>query len=396
MSEWVVRKLGDLAVYVNGRAFKPADWGTHGLPIVRIANLNNAAAPFDFFSGDLADGHLIDTGDIVVSWSATLDAFIWNRGPAAVNQHSFKVIPNASTVDKEFLFFILKEGMHGLSSLVHGATMKHVTRPEFEGYEIRMPSSINEQRRIAARLKAQLVAVEDAREAAQSQANEVTALEKSFYRELENDLFSRSTRTLFGEWVVSYRNGFGKRPKAGEIGVIVLRIADVSGGFIRLDAPRHGMVSAWEAATYRLVPGDLLFVRVNGTKRIVGRCCVVSGEVPSDTIFNDHLIRAQLRNGLNPDYARLCVTLPSARAAIEEAASTSAGQLTVNQQILDAIEIPTLSIDEQIATVKGVENRLNSIVEMRQLIDARLADLERLPARLLAEAFHPSSEEAMA
>ena len=66
--------------------------------------------------------------------------------------------------------------MHGLSELVHGATMKHVTRPEFEGFKVQIPIEKVEQRRIAAHLKAQLAAAKEARNAAQAQNDELTNL----------------------------------------------------------------------------------------------------------------------------------------------------------------------------------------------------------------------------
>lgn len=191
----------------------------------------------------------------------------------------------------------------------------------------------------------------------------------------------------FGEYVDSYRNGYGKRPAAGERGPIVLRIADVSSGVIDLSAPRRGIVSLKDAETYRLLPGDLLFVRVNGAREIVGRCCVVRMAVPPDTIFNDHLIRVRLKPGLDPEFARLCTSLPTARVVIEEAAATSAGQLTINQKILDAIDIPVLSLPEQRRIAARLKVRLAAVESARAAAQAQLADLEALPARLLAAAF---------
>ncbi|MBQ2400011.1 MAG: hypothetical protein II308_08060, partial [Muribaculaceae bacterium] len=38
---WEVKKLGEVATYVNGYAFKPEHWGELGVPIIRIQNLNN-------------------------------------------------------------------------------------------------------------------------------------------------------------------------------------------------------------------------------------------------------------------------------------------------------------------------------------------------------------------
>lgn len=195
------------------------------------------------------------------------------------------------------------------------------------------------------------------------------------------------TSTRFGEWVRSYRNGFGRRPAAGEGGPIVLRIAEVSSGVIDLRNPRRGYASPGEAATYALEIGDLLFVRVNGAREIVGRCAVVDGTVPKGTLFNDHLIRVQLKPGLDPEFARLCMALPSARSAIEEAASTSAGQLTINQQLLDSLEIPHLRLDSQRRIVSQVRAERAVIDDACQAAQALRSETGALLSAFYREAF---------
>src|SRR5262245_11074571 len=197
----------------------------------------------------------------------------------------------------------------------------------------------------------------------------------------------------FGQWVRSYRNGFGRRPKPGESGPIVLRIADVSSGFIDLSDPRRGIVSAKEAETYRLTPGDLLFVRVNGAKESVGRCCVVGDEIPPSTIFNDHLIRVQLKDGLDPEFARICLSLPSARSVIEEAASTSAGQLTINQQVLDSIEIPYLPFKDQRRIAAHLKAQLAAVEEAWQAAQTQLGELTNFANAVIRQSVERADTE---
>ena len=95
-SGWALVRLGQAIELVNGRAFKPSDWTSTGLPIVRIQNLNDPTAPFNRYDGEVKDRFLIDTGDFVISWSGTpgtsFGAHIWERGPAVLNQHIFKSV----------------------------------------------------------------------------------------------------------------------------------------------------------------------------------------------------------------------------------------------------------------------------------------------------------------
>ena len=162
-SDWEVVRLGEVARFVNGRAFRPEEWGLSGLPIVRIQNLTSLDAPYNFFNGEVADDNLIDTGDIVISWSASLETQTWRRGLAILNQHIFKVVTNPSVVDHRFLLHLLQVTMVSLRKQVHGTTMKHITKGNFDSTPVSLPP-LAEQHTIADALDGVDAAVERGRE----------------------------------------------------------------------------------------------------------------------------------------------------------------------------------------------------------------------------------------
>ena len=149
-TRWV--RLGDIAEYLNGRAFKPSDWEGDGLPIVRIQNLTNPVASYNRYSGPVSPRHLIDDDDLLVAWSASLGVHIWNKGPAILNQHIFKVIEDNSIIRRIYLYYALEAIMQDLIAKSHGATMQHVTKPTFEATEIPLPS-LDQQDRIVDELR---------------------------------------------------------------------------------------------------------------------------------------------------------------------------------------------------------------------------------------------------
>ncbi|MEM3751740.1 MAG: restriction endonuclease subunit S, partial [Candidatus Bathyarchaeia archaeon] len=61
--EWEVVKLKDVADYLNGYPFSPKDWKDKGLPIIRIQNLNDPDAQFNYFDGDIEDRYIVENGD---------------------------------------------------------------------------------------------------------------------------------------------------------------------------------------------------------------------------------------------------------------------------------------------------------------------------------------------
>ena len=92
-------KLGEVATYINGFAFKPQDRGEKGLPIIRIQDLTGNAYDLGFYDGEYPKKIEINDGDVLISWSASLGVYIWNRGKALLNQHIFKVVFDKADID---------------------------------------------------------------------------------------------------------------------------------------------------------------------------------------------------------------------------------------------------------------------------------------------------------
>ena len=136
-------KIKDACDLINGKAFKPEDWSDVGLPIVRIQNLNNDQAPFNFFNGEIKEQYLIDTGELLFSWSGTpgtsFGAFFWNRGKAVLNQHIFRVKPKID-FNLSFLQFALNGRIDHIISKAHGGVgLQHITKKELDEVELLLP-----------------------------------------------------------------------------------------------------------------------------------------------------------------------------------------------------------------------------------------------------------------
>jgi type I restriction enzyme S subunit len=148
MGKWELRRLTELAEYLNGYAFAPDDWGAEGLPIIRIEQLKNPNAPADYYAGKLPEKNIIEDGDLIFSWSASLFLRIWRNGRAALNQHLFKVVEK-SGVNREFLKSFIEFYLPDLTKASHGSTMQHITRKELEKFSAQFPIDESEQEKIA-------------------------------------------------------------------------------------------------------------------------------------------------------------------------------------------------------------------------------------------------------
>lgn len=144
-------RLGDVAKYINGRAFKPAEWESVGLPIIRIQNLNRPDASYNYTSKQFEEKYRVKYGDLLFAWSASLGAYIWKGGEAWLNQHIFRVEP-FKNCNKKYLFYSLERIVADLYSKAHGSGMVHVTKGKFEATEIPLPP-LAEQERIVAKIE---------------------------------------------------------------------------------------------------------------------------------------------------------------------------------------------------------------------------------------------------
>ncbi len=141
-------KLGDLATYINGYPFKPQDRGKKGLPIIRIQDLSGNSYDLGFYDGTYPEKIEINNGDVLISWSASLGIYIWNRGKALLNQHIFKVVFDKKTISKDYFVYAVRYALNSMASKTHGATMKHIIKQDFDETEIPYPS-LEEQTHIA-------------------------------------------------------------------------------------------------------------------------------------------------------------------------------------------------------------------------------------------------------
>src|SRR5436190_1269352 len=113
-----VVRFDETADFINGLAFKPAEWSRAGTPIIRIQNLTGTNAAFNYFAGEIDDRFRIRRGDILISWSASLGVYVWNGPEAVLNQHIFKVRLKRG-IDQRYFYYAATNTLQEMISQVH-------------------------------------------------------------------------------------------------------------------------------------------------------------------------------------------------------------------------------------------------------------------------------------
>lgn len=180
---WTYSKLKYIGKYINGYAFKPDDWSTKGKRIIRIQDLTGSNDNPNYYEGLIDDKYLVNDGDILVSWAATLEAFIWNKGEGWLNQHIFKALPNTEMINQLFYFWLINEAMKNMNNdNKHGIMMQHVTLDIFNNFTVPIPP-IEEQQIIASFLDAECSRIDSVIEQTRSSIEEYKKLKQSVITE---------------------------------------------------------------------------------------------------------------------------------------------------------------------------------------------------------------------
>ncbi|MGB8854324.1 MAG: restriction endonuclease subunit S [Pirellulales bacterium] len=437
--------IGDCLTLINGRAFKPAEWTTSGKPIIRIQNLNNPEASYNYYEGELPEKFAVRNGDLLFAWSGTpgtsFGAHVWHGEDAWLNQHIFKVLFSAAQFDKQFLRYAINQNLDEYIRAAHGgAGLAHITKGRFEASVLLVPS-LAEQRQLVDEIERQFTRLDAGvaglervranlkryRAAVLKAACEGTLvpteadLARAEGRDYEtgDQLLERILTTRRENWTGKGKHKTPTPPDAAGLpqlpegwiwatteqltsadrtitygvvklgppvdgGVPVLRSSDVR--HLRLDLEGVKTISPGIANTYArtFLKGGEIVITVRGT---LGGVTVVPPECSGFNISREVAMLAPV----------LCDFIAAKATAIFIGAHTAQQWLLrrakgiaytgINIETLKELPLPLPPLAEQHRIVAEVERRLSIIDELDTLVETNLARASRLRQSILAKAF---------
>lgn len=189
---------------------------------------------------------------------------------------------------------------------------------------------------------------------------------------------------------LSWDAGYGTSIKchSEEDGYPVLRIPNISNGTIDLSDLKYAPKSEIVRNDQFVAAGDLLIIRTNGSKNLIGQSALVHGQLNKQCLFASYLIRYRLLN--SEPLQKWIATIwnsPDIRNWMMQAAATTAGQYNISMSKLNNLPIPVPPIEEQKEIVAEIERRFTIIDEMEKTIQQSLTQAERLRQSILKRAF---------
>ena len=385
---WQRYKLGELAQYINGKAFKPEEWKQAGLPIIRIQNLTDRAKPFNYCDQPVESRYLVQDGDLLISWSATLGSFIWDRGSAALNQHIFKAIPNAALIERDFLHFLMLETLEEMAEHAHGIAMKHITKGKFEAIEVAVPPRA-EQRRIVSRIKACMERVEEiealrAQSLVEQQYLSASLIESELHPDLARDDWAVHN---IGELVTMVRNGRSIRQDTeGSADGAVLTLTAVRSIDLGLSFQKPISLPEDVAKQFVIDDGDVFVSRAN-TIDLVGLSAVAMERPAARLIYPDLLIKLKAdRSKVTPRFLAYALRSAGARKQIKERAfGSSQTMVKISGERLREVSIPVPPLQTQEQIVARLDAAHDLIANLS--VDSASGEIEALRGAVVRKAF---------
>jgi type I restriction enzyme S subunit len=401
---WAEAEIGAICDLINGRAFKPTDWSKNGLPIVRIQNLNNPSADFNYCDFEIDERFEIDRDELLFAWSGTpgtsFGAHVWKGGRAVLNQHIFRVLFDRQVVERDFLKLAINVKLEELIGKAHGGVgLRHVTKGKFEETTVAIPP-LPEQCRIVAKLDAL-----DARaKRARADLDRIPALvarakqailEKAFQGELTTHWRANQTKEV--PWQTrpleslidsGPSNGWSPPSSSDANGAFSLKLTATTSGELRLDddAVKRIHENPPPDSKYWLMSGDLLIQRAN-TIEYVGTAAIFDG--PEQTfIYPDLMMRVRVDDPILRKYLWRFINSTGAKKYFRDNATGTAGNMPkINGTTVRALAVPVAPAEERTEIVRRIESAFARID--RIAADAASASklLTRLDQAILTKAF---------
>lgn len=145
--DWEQRKLGEVATFINGRAYSQDELLSSGkYRVLRVGNFYTNDSWY-YSDMELDDKYYASDGDLLYTWSATFGPHIWRGDKVIYHYHIWK-IELLEALEKRFAVQLLEKDKQAIFSDKNGSTMVHITKKGMEEKEVILPTDVNEQRKI--------------------------------------------------------------------------------------------------------------------------------------------------------------------------------------------------------------------------------------------------------
>ena len=344
---------------------------------------------------------LTPKGSIIFSKRAPIGTVALSTTELCTNQGCLACVPKAS-VNSTYYYYVMSIATEEFELKGSGTTFKEISANNF--LNTKLPClGCEEQQVIANYLDDRCSKIDAIIAEAKASIEEYKELKQAvIYEAVTKGLDKNAKMKDSGiEWLGSIpaqwnlvktnriidntQNGLTRRDLDKSDGQIVLKLKNINAeGEIDYSDTNRIQLTNDEIEKYRLHNGDLLFVRVNGSRDLVGKCAIFE-EKDEAIAYNDHIIRVTLNDYCIPEYVKWYLLCDSGKSEIALKINTAAGQFTISGEGLRAIYMPLPSLNEQREIVEFLNNKTKKIDFIINEKQSLIEDLEAYKKSLIYE-----------
>lgn len=370
------------------------------LPVLRANNIDEGNLVYKDLvyvpEHRISKNQWLREGDVVIAMSSGSKNLVGKTAQYLGNiKSSFGafcgVLRPSSLINKNYFgyYFQSKEYRNKISELAAGTNINNLKNEHFEDLTIPI-APLPEQERIVAKLDALFEKIESNRQ----RLEKIPKILKRFRQSVlaaavSGDLTnSEIERIPLGNLIQDLKYGTSQKSERNSKGVPILRIPNIDeGGRISIEDLKYSDLPKSEYEKLKLLSGDLLLIRSNGSVSLVGRTSIVSDK-EKGFAYAGYLIRIRCNKDLIlPEYLNIALASYDLRMQIEIPARSTSGVNNINSDEVKALEIPTPSLHDQQLIVERVSNLLAFADKLESRYTKAKSMLDKFPQSILAKAF---------
>lgn len=279
--------------------------------------------------------------------------------------------------------------------LVSGSAQPQVTVQAFKDFAIPLPP-LAEQKRIVEQIESLFSKLDEANEKAQEVIDRIeTNIEAILYNAFSGKLtqYWRKENGVDYNWenstlskiVSGLKYGSSEKSDYNNNGTPVLRIPNIGEGVIDFSDLKY-MQGELENSSHEVFENDILIIRSNGSRDLVGKCAIVPA-LERRFAYASFLIRIKASDKVLPNYLVRYINSSMARGQLFAKAKSSSGIHNINSKELGSIRIDVPTIEEQTEILKIIEPLIKKELAVKNITSHMIENIAELKKSILAKAF---------
>lgn len=290
-------------------------------------------------------------------------------------------------IEYPFIFYYIFHKLRDITRDNRGTTVRYIRIGNLQDYDVCFPS-IAEQKRIVCLIDELLSDLDSAVDNLKKSGEQL----RIYRHSVLNQITEGKDFVQLGDLIDQPKYGTARKCQKDVSGKAVLRIPNIGSQHIDLSDLKYAHFTDNEASTYKLVEGDLLMIRSNGSVSLVGKTAIITKK-DTHTLYAGYLIRLRPKPDLNSYYLQYILSSPQLRSQIESKAKSTSGVHNINSGEIKSLRIPFCPLKDQLKIVEDIESRFSFCDSLELTINESIKKAESLRQSILKQAFEGTLTE---